>query len=257
MIKYIVFMFGLLLFSSCNENESESFITKEMKNYISNNVDGSYGFFERNMVKEHIDSFSWKSDIYRIQRQLYMYASQRRTILANNYVPLTKTTGWLFPNIFESNFEKPQGYAKKIKESYITEEEREICDYIYYSESVPKIRKMIKDLEEEEFHGDRIYYACGYRTASGAIVDRQFVLYTNGEKNFIEIFELKYNYEMLRDFVQHNLNVDLEESYIQTLLAKYKAIESEDKESQNFFLTIPTSTISNKYSAIFRRLEKY
>lgn len=58
---------------------------------------------------------------------------------------------------------------------------------------------MIKDLEEEEFHGDRIYYACGYRTASGAIVDRQFVLYTNGEKNFIEIFELKYNYEMLRD----------------------------------------------------------
>jgi hypothetical protein len=190
MIKYIVFMFGLLLFSSCNENESESFITKEMKNYISNNVDGSYGFFERNMVKEHIDSFSWKSDIYRIQRQLYMYASQRRTILANNYVPLTKTTGWLFPNIFESNFEKPQGYAKKIKESYITEEEREICDYIYYSESVPKIRKMIKDLEEEEFHGDRIYYACGYRTASGAIVDRQFVLYTNGEKNFIEIFEL-------------------------------------------------------------------
>ena len=34
MIKYIVFMFGLLLFSSCNENESESFITKEMKNYI-------------------------------------------------------------------------------------------------------------------------------------------------------------------------------------------------------------------------------
>lgn len=144
-------MFGLLLFSSCNENESESFITKEMKNYISNNVDGSYGFFERNMVKEHIDSFSWKSDIYRIQRQLYMYASQRRTILANNYVPLTKTTGWLFPNIFESNFEKPQGYAKKIKESYITEEEREICDYIYYSESVPKIRKMIKDLEEEDF----------------------------------------------------------------------------------------------------------
>ena len=82
---------------------------------------------------------------------------------------------------------------------------------------------------------NRIYYACGYRTASGAIVDRQFVLYTNGEKNFIEIFELKYNYEMLRDFVQHNLNVDLEESYIQTLLAKYKAIESEDKRKSKFF----------------------
>lgn len=258
MIKYVVLMIGLLLLSSCKESENESDITKEMRDYISNNVDGSYGFFERNIVKEHIDGFSWKSDIYRIQHQLYMYASQRRTVLANSYTPIDKTIGWLSTrNIFESNFEDPQGYAKKIKESYITEEEREICDYIYYSESVPKIRKMIKDLEEEEFHGDRIYYACGYRTASGAIVDRQFVLYTNGEKNFIEIFELKYNYEMLRDFVQHNLNVDLEESYIQTLLAKYKAIESEDKENQNSFLTIPTSTISNKYSAIFRRLEKY
>ena len=30
MIKYIVFMFGLLLFSSCNEIEIESFITKEL-----------------------------------------------------------------------------------------------------------------------------------------------------------------------------------------------------------------------------------
>ena len=26
---------------------------------------------------------------------------------------------------------RDRGYAKKIKESYITEEEREICDYIY------------------------------------------------------------------------------------------------------------------------------
>lgn len=115
MIKYIVFMFGLLLFSSCNENESESFITKEMKNYISNNVDGSYGFFERNMVKEHINSFSWKSDIYRIQRQLYMYASQRRTILANNYVPLTKTTGWLFQTSLNRILKSLKDMLKKLK----------------------------------------------------------------------------------------------------------------------------------------------
>ena len=44
---------------------------------------------------------------------------------------------------------------------------------------------------------------------------------------------------------------------IDNYIVYYKAIESEDKESQNSFLTIPTSTISNKYSAIFRRLEKY
>ena len=115
MIKYIVFMFGLLLFSSCNENESESFITKEMKNYISNNVDGSYGFFERNMVKEHIDSFSWKSDIYRIQRQLYMYASQRRTILANNYVLLLKLQDGYFQTSLNRILKSLKDMLKKLK----------------------------------------------------------------------------------------------------------------------------------------------
>ncbi|OUO18722.1 hypothetical protein [Bacteroides sp. An322] len=255
MIKYVVLMIGLLLLSSCKESESESDITKEMRDYISNNVDGSYGFFERNIVKEHIDGFSWKSDIYRIQHQLYMYASQRRTVLANSYTPIDKTIGWLSTrNFFESNFEEPQGYAKKIKESYITEEEREVCDYVYYSQSVPEIRKMIKELEENEFHGDRIYYACGYRMASGAVVYKQFILYKSDEEDHITKFELKYNYDMLRDFVQYTLNVDLEKPYIQTLLTKYKAIEGKDKESQNSFFTIPTSTISNKYSTIFRRL---
>lgn len=108
-------MFGLLLFSSCNENESESFITKEMKNYISNNVDGSYGFFERNMVKEHIDSFSWKSDIYRIQRQLYMYASQRRTILANNYVPYLKLQDGYFQTSLNRILKSLKDMLKKLK----------------------------------------------------------------------------------------------------------------------------------------------
>ena len=115
MIKYIVFMFGLLLFSSCNENESESFITKEMKNYISNNVDGSYGFFERNMVKEHIDSFSWKSDIYRIQRQLYMYASQRRTILAITMFLLLKLQDGYFQTSLNRILKSLKDMLKKLK----------------------------------------------------------------------------------------------------------------------------------------------
>ena len=86
------------------------------------------------------------------------------------------------------------------------------------------------------------------------VVYKQFILYKSDEEDHITKFELKYNYDMLRDFVQYTLNVDLEKPYIQTLLTKYKAIESKDKESQNSFFTIPTSTISNKYSTIFRRL---
>ena len=143
MIKYVILLVELLLLSSCGynmESENESNITKKMRSYISNNVEGSYGFFECNMVKEHIDSLCWKTDIYRIQQQIELYASQRRTIIANSYVPV-QIDGWPFPNKFDLDFVSPQGYGKRIHESYITKEEREVCDYVYYKESVPEIRK--------------------------------------------------------------------------------------------------------------------
>ena len=48
MIKYVILLVELLLLSSCGynmESENESNITKKMRSYISNNVEGSYGFF--------------------------------------------------------------------------------------------------------------------------------------------------------------------------------------------------------------------
>lgn len=257
MIKYVILLVELLLLSSCDyniESENESNITKEMRNYISNNIDGSYGFFECNMVKEHIDSLCWKSDIYRIQQQIYMYASQRRTIVANNYVPV-QIIGWLFPSNFDLDFVEPQGYGKQIHESYVTKEEREVCDYVYYNESVPKIREIVKELEAENFHGDRIYYACGYRIASGAIVYRQYVLYKKDNEETFAICELMYNYDMLRDFIQSTLNINLEDSKIKALMTKYKS--KEDKENSSSIWEVSTSTVLDRYGAVFRRLKNY
>ena len=220
MIKYVILLVELLLLSSCGynmESENESNITKKMRSYISNNVEGSYGFFECNMVKEHIDSLCWKTDIYRIQQQIELYASQRRTIIANSYVPV-QIDGWPFPNKFDLDFVSPQGYGKRIHESYITKEEREVCDYVYYKESVPEIRK--RDNED-------LFYIC----------------------------KLMYDYDMLRDFIQSTLNINLEDAKVKALIAKYKS--KEDKEKLSSIWEVSTSTVSDKYGAIFRRLKKY
>lgn len=45
---------------------------------------------------------------------------------------------------------------------------------------------MIKELEENEFHGDRIYYACGYRMASGAVVYKQFIYIKAMKKTILQ-----------------------------------------------------------------------
>lgn len=254
MMKYIVLLVELLLLSSCNyiESENESNITKRMKIHIFNNVDGSYDFFECNMVKEHIDSLCWRTDIYRIQQQIYMYAKERRAILSNSYVPV-QVVDWSTPNNFDSDFTEPQGYGKQIRESYITKEEREICDYFYYSSSVSHIRKIIKQLETEKFHGDRIYYACRYRIAIGAIVYKQYVLYKEDNKDDFTICGLEYNYDMLRNFIQSTLNVNMEDSQIKDLITKY---ELEEKiEEVNSTLGISNPIILDKYGAVLRRFK--
>ena len=263
MIKYMILFVELLLLSSCDynmESGNESNVSKRMRDYISNNVDGSYGFFECNVVKEHIDSLCWKADIYRIQQQIYMYASQRRFVIVNSYVPV-QIAGWLPHGGFDLDFVEPQGYGKQIHKSYITKEEREVCDYVCYNNSVPAVRKIVKELEAESFHGDRIYYACGYRIASGAIVYRQYVLYKRDDLDkrddwdSFTICELTYNYDMLRNFVQSTLDINLEDSKIKAFMAKYKS--KEDKDDLNSIWGGSTSTVSDKYNAVFRRLKNY
>ena len=240
-MRYIVLLIELLMLASCNynmESKNESSITEKMRKHISDTVKDSYGFFECNVVKEHIDRFNWITDMYRIQKDIYLYASQRRTVIANSYIPLVNAVKRQTQNIFDMPFEEPKGYANKIKESYLTTEEREICDFVYYGEFVPRIQKIIRDLENEEFHGDRIYYACGYRIASGAVVYKQYVLYKKDDSESITICEVNYNYEMLRAFVQYTLNVDLDAPLIKDLVEKYKGIEQLNRSITDQYIAI-------------------
>ena len=112
-----------------------------------------------------------------------------------------------------------------MRESYITKEEKEVCDYFYYSESVPDFRKEIEDLENQNFKGLRICHRCQFRIASGEIIQKQYVLYHNKDLEWsylgINPYELKYNYPMFRDYIKNVLSVDLGSEEIQNLKKKY------------------------------------
>ncbi len=251
MIKHILLIVGLLLLSSCSSDmDNKSNITKTMESYIIDHEDGSYGFFEINVIKEHTDCLNWKSDIFRIQKDVYLYASQRRIAIANSYISIPNLSIWEYSNSYGLVFEEPQGYGKQIKNSYITKEERDVCDYIYYKKTLPQIKEIVKKLSEEDFHGDRIYYACGYRITSGAIKKKQFVLYKEDNNDSFTICELKYNYDMLREFVQYTLNINMKDSNIQTLITKY---DEEDK-SDGTTWGIISSPVTQKYEYILKRL---
>lgn len=89
----------------------------------------------------------------------------------------------------------------------------------------------------------------------GAIVYRQYVLYKRDNEDLFYICKLMYDYDMLRDFIQSTLNINLEDAKVKALIAKYKS--KEDKEKLSSIWEVSTSTVSDKYGAIFRRLKKY
>ncbi len=89
----------------------------------------------------------------------------------------------------------------------------------------------------------------------GFFVYRQYVLYKRDNEDLFYICKLMYDYDMLRDFIQSTLNINLEDAKVKALIAKYKS--KEDKEKLSSIWEVSTSTVSDKYGAIFRRLKKY
>lgn len=108
-------------------------------------------------------------------------------------------------------------------------------------------------METEKFHGDRIYYACRYRIATGAIVYKQYVLYKEDNKDDFTICGVEYNYDMLRNFIQSTLNINMEDPQIRDLITKYELEEKIEKVNSALGLSNPI--ILDKYGAVLRRFK--
>ena len=241
-IKTLLIQLFALVFFSCSssvENDNiEEQVAKQMEHYIYNQYEDSYDYRAIETIYEYTDSLCWEKDLYQIQNRFY-YAQYRRTEVTNSYIDPEETyknnslyslygSHMLFnlSSIFEYPFiDAQKGLNKCLQESYITKEEKEVCDYFYFSETVPFFRKEIEGLENQNFKGWRIYHRCQFRIASGEIIQKQYVLYHNKDLEWscfgINPYELKYNYPMFRDYIKNVLSVDLESEEIRNLKKKY------------------------------------
>lgn len=241
MIKGVFIQLSLLFLMSCSSSTDEvnEQVAKQMERYIYNNYEDSYDYRAIETIYEYTDSLTWEKDLYRIQH-LFYYAKKRRAIVANSYVNpndvyINSSTLSIYDkrlyyslSVFDYPYvdaEEVKGLSECLRESYVTKEEKEVCDYIFYNSSVPAFRKEIEKLEDTQFNGWRIYHCCQFRTESGAIVQKQFVLYhdKNHDWNYYRVhpYELNYNYPMFRDYIKKVLSIDLESKEVQDLIKRY------------------------------------
>lgn len=242
-------------------------VEQQMERYIYNQYEDSYDYRALETKYEYTDSLCWEKDLYQIQH-LFYYARNRRTVVTNSYInpdevnsnssisPILYSNLLLYnlSSIFEYPFvdaKNQNGLNKHLRDSYITKEEREVCDYYFYSSSVPAFREEIERLESREFSGWRIYHSCQFRTASGEIVQKQYVLYHNKDSKwsyFGNPYELNYNYPMFRDYIKNVLSINIGSEDVKNIIKKYS---SEDK---NVLWNYSTNKLQEIYDNAISRL---
>lgn len=241
-IKRVFIQLSLLFLMSCSSptDEIKEQVAEQMERYIYDNYEDSYDYRAIETIYEYTDSLTWEEDLYRIQH-LFYYAKNRRAIVTNSYADINEVynnsstyliygdqTLYYPLSIFDYPYvdaKKVKGLSKRLRESYVTKEEKEVCDYYFYRSSVPTFREKIEELENTKFNGWRIYHCCQFRKESGAIVQKQFVLYHDENRDWsyysVHPYELNYNYPMFRNYIKNVLSIDLESKDVQDLIKKY------------------------------------
>ncbi|MBD8389162.1 hypothetical protein [Dysgonomonas sp. BGC7] len=250
-MKYINIIFISFFLLSCDENQTEEEKVKQyMEHYVLTQYD-CYDYFECSTIIEHVDSLYWLADIYREQEQLYRMADQRRTAKANRML-------WQLPSISNSLYGSSSFFpnvetAKRnvslnVVNSYMSKDEQDVCDYVFYEDFVPKVQELLKRIRESDFHGFRIFHSCGFRTTSGAIIYKQFILYKKDDSSFYDVYELRYNYNLIRDFIRECLLVEelvnIDGLSVKNLIQKFDS----EKNTNPFSISNKYSIIINKYS---------
>ena len=214
-------LFVSLILSSCQNDEPvHDDLYNIMESYVYNNEEEIYGFEEIGRFAQKATKLSRYTDIYILQDRIKGAVNQRLELVAHTY--FVHNAGETF-NIDKSLLEID---GEKLKvctnptyaELYLTQEEIDYANMVYYS-SIPKQFKEIKEMESIEFNGFRYYYACKYRKKlSDRYKIKQFVVYENN-KNY-EIYELKYDYDILRSFVKAISSVDMNDPYVKSIRKK-------------------------------------
>ena len=216
-MKQIIYVIVLLAlsFTSCkNDGSIHDDLYNEMKSYVYSRADDIYGFEEIDRVSQKATKLSRDTDVYILQDELKNAVNQRLALVAHTYF-VHNASNSLFSekSLFEiEGKDLKECPNSKYADLYLTQEEIDYANKVYYS-AIPDQLERIKEMESRNFNGFRHYYACQYRKKlSDMIITKQFVVYENN-KNY-EVFELKYDYDLLRSYIKAISSVDLNDPYV-------------------------------------------
>lgn len=226
-ILYVI-VFIPLLFSSCNNSElKHDALYNKMRSYIYSKEDDVYGFEEVSRVAQKATALSRDTDIYILQDNLKDAVNQRLAIVAHTYFVRDAWTSNQNRTLLEIDGKDLRTCPNPEYASlYLTQDEIDYANRLYYS-SIPDQLENIKEMESRKFNGIRYFYGCKYRKKmSDRYILKSFIVYENNKE--YEIYELKYDYELLRSYVRAISNVDLKDPYVVSIRNKKYGWESND-----------------------------
>lgn len=220
MYKSALLFVSLILLSCHNDESAHDDLYNVMKSHVYNNEEDIYGFEEIGRFAQKTSKLSRYTDIYILQDRIEDNVNYRLKLIAHTYlVHNAEQTSNIGTSLLEVGGKNLKGCPNPTcADLYLTQEEIDYANMVYYS-SIPGWLKEIKEMESRKFNGFRYYYACKYRKKlSNRYEIKQFVVYEN-HQNY-EIYELKYDYDILRSFVKAISSVDLNDPYVKSICKK-------------------------------------
>lgn len=234
---FYVLVYVTLFLTSCTKNETaHDELYDAVKSHVYGREDDVYGFEEITRVVQKCTQLSRDTDVYILQDYTNIKNSINIRLALVSHTYFLNRTGDNFgidKNILEIDGKdltvcpNPE-YA----DLYLSKTEIDYINKVYYL-SIPEQLETIKDMESRKFNGFRYYYACKFRKKlSDREITKQYVVYKNKDDAY-EIYELKYDYDLLRSYIRAISNVDLNDPYIKSVCK-----ENDSERSYDFYRNI-------------------
>ena len=234
---YILILVSLICSSCINGEPNHDDLYDTMRSYVYNREDDVYGFEEIARVAQKCTHLSRDTDVYVLQDNMNIKSAIKQRLALVSHTYFLNKEGNVFG--LAKNLLEIDGKDLKVCSNpeyanlYLTREEIDCINKVYY-QSIPEQLETIEDMESRKFNGFRYYYACKFRNkTSDRVITKQYIVYKNNDETY-EIYELKYDYDLLRTYIRAISKVNLNDPYVISV-CKEKSSEREYNLYRNIF----------------------
>ena len=234
---YILVLVSLICSSCTNSEPNHDDLYDKMKSYVYSREDDVYGFEEITRFAQKCTHLSRDTDVYVLQDNMNIKTAINQRLAFVSHTYFLNKEGDRFG--FKKHILEIDGKDLEVCPNpeyanlYLTREEIDCINKFYY-QSIPGQLETIKEMESRKFNGFRYYYACKFRKkTSDRVITKQYIVYKNNDETY-EIYELKYDYDLLRTYIRAISNVDMKDPYVISV-CKEKSSEREYNLYRNIF----------------------